>query len=253
MSMTRRWSLLTAVLIVAILAASWFLLVSPKRSEAAELRGKAAQEQAANDALVVQLNQLKAQSLDLPKKKAELAVLATQIPDNPALPTLVRSLTAAGKKVGVSVIAMKPGTPAAAAVAVPTTPVAAPATNPDGTPATNPDGTPATGTATDGSATTTTPPAAVAPTAAPLYVVPLSLTVNGSYFEVEQFIGQLENLKRKFLLTGFVLTPVTSSGTTTEAAPGSLNLELSGQVFLSPNVAPAAATSVVAPSTAQAQ
>jgi type IV pilus assembly protein PilO len=239
MSMTRRWSLLTAVLIVAILAASWFLLVAPKRSDAAELRGKAVQEQAANDALVVQLNQLKAQSLDLPKKKAELAVLGTQIPNNPALPTLVRSLTAAGKKVGVSVLAMKPGTPAAAAVAAPTAPVAPPPATTDGT-------------ATDGAATTTTP-AAVAPTAAPLYVVPLSLTVNGSYFEVEQFIGQLENLKRKFLLTGFVLTPVTSSGTTTEAAPGSLNLELSGQVFLSPNVAPAAATSVVAPSTAQAQ
>ncbi len=38
MSMTRRWSLLTAVLIVGILAASWFVLVSPKRSDAAGLR-----------------------------------------------------------------------------------------------------------------------------------------------------------------------------------------------------------------------
>ena len=44
MSMTRRWSLLTAVVIVGILAAGWFLLVSPKRSDAADLRDKAGKQ-----------------------------------------------------------------------------------------------------------------------------------------------------------------------------------------------------------------
>ena len=75
MSMTRRWSLLTAVLIVGILAASWFLLVSPKRSDAAGLRNDAAKQKVSNDALVQSLNELKAQSLDLPKAKAELAMV----------------------------------------------------------------------------------------------------------------------------------------------------------------------------------
>ena len=32
MSVTRKWSLMAAVLVVAIVAAGWFLLVSPKRS-----------------------------------------------------------------------------------------------------------------------------------------------------------------------------------------------------------------------------
>ena len=96
--MTRRWSLLTAVLIVGILAASWFLLVSPKRSEAAELRVQATEQQASNDALVQQLTVLKAQSLDLPKQKAELAVLGKQIPNNPALPTLIRDLIGRGQE-----------------------------------------------------------------------------------------------------------------------------------------------------------
>jgi type IV pilus assembly protein PilO len=229
--MTKRWSLLTAVLIVAILAASWFLLVSPKRSEAAEIRGKATEQQANNDALVLKLNELKAQSLELPKQKAQLAVMRKQIPNNPALPTLIRSLTAAGQKVGVQLVSMKPGTPTLSTVAV-TAPVA-----PAATASTGKTGTPA-----------ATPPA---PTAAPLYVVPLSLEVTGSYFEVEQFINKLEGMQRTFLLQGFSLRPSTATAGASTAA-GDLSLSLTGGVFLSPSV-DTTSTTAVAPSAAQAQ
>ena len=239
MSMTRRWSLLTAVLIVGILAASWFLLVSPKRSEASELRGKATEQQASNDALVQKLNELKAQSLDLPKQKAQLAVIGKQIPDNPALPTLIRNLTAAGKKVGVQLVSMKPGTPTAAVVAAPVAVAAVPATTTSGTDTTTSDGTAAAGTT----------PAAAAPVAAPLYVVPLALEITGSYFEVEQFINKLEGMQRKFLLTGFTLKPSTTATATSSA--DQLALTLTGQVFLSPNVA--SSTPAAAPVAAQAQ
>jgi Tfp pilus assembly protein PilO len=244
MSMTRRWSLLTAVLIVGILAASWFLLVSPKRSSASEIRGKATAQQASNDALVQQLNELKAQSLDLPKQKAQLAVMRKQIPDNPALPTLVRDLTAAGKRVGVQVLSIKPGTPTAATVAVAPAPVAATDTTAaDGTT----DGTPA----TTGTPTT---PTVVAPAAAPLYVLPLGLTITGSYFEVEQFINKLEGMQRTFLLTAFDLKPLGSSTTTAgSTATDGLTLNVTGQVFLSPNVASVTSTSVAAPAAAPAQ
>jgi Tfp pilus assembly protein PilO len=230
MSNTRRWSLLTAVLIVGILAASWFVLVAPKRSDAASLRVDAAKQQADNQALVQQLNELKAQSLDLPKEKAKLAVLGMQIPNNPALPTLIRDLTAAGKRVGVAVNSMKPGVPAAAAVTAPVAPVA---------------------TTTTKTGSTGTPTTAVAPPAATLYVVPLSLEITGSYFEVEQFINKLEGMQRKFLLTGFSLkldAGATTAAGTTNATSGDLSLSLTGQVFLSPNVAAAATTTPVAAS-----
>jgi Tfp pilus assembly protein PilO len=240
MSMTRRWSLLTAVLIVGILAASWFLLVSPKRSEASDLRGKATAQQASNDALVQQLNELKAQSLDLPKQKAQLAVMRKQIPDNPALPTMIRDLTAAAKKVGVQLVSMKPGTPVVAAA-----PVLAPV------PVTATDTTSTAGT-TSSAASGTTPLATKSVAAAPLYVLPLSLDITGSYFEVEQFINKLEGMQRNFLVTGFSLTPF-SATSTTGAGASELSLALSGQVFLSPIVASATSTSVAAPVTAQAQ
>jgi Tfp pilus assembly protein PilO len=246
MSMTRRWSLLTAVLIVGILAASWFLLVSPKRSDASAISAKATKQQASNDALVQQLNQLKAQSLDLPKQKANLAVMRKQIPDNPALPTLIRDLTAAGKKVGVQIVSMKPGPPVAAAITVPV--ATAPAASTTDT------------AATDTTSTTATPatPTAVAPTVAPLYLVPLSLEITGSYFEVEQFINKLEGIQRTFLITGFTLKPgsgaatTATATTTTTGTTDGLTLSLAGQVFLAPNVASATSTPAAAPVAAQA-
>jgi Tfp pilus assembly protein PilO len=243
MSMTRRWSLLTSVLIVGILAASWFLLVAPKRSEASDLRSKATEQQASNDALVQQLNVLKAQSLDLPKQKAELAVLGMQIPDNPALPTLIRGLTAAGKQVGVEVSSMKPGVPVPVAVAVP---VAAPVA-----PATGTDASAAEDKTAKADATTPTAPVVAAPVAAPLYAVPLSLEIAGSYFEVEQFLNKLEGMQRKFLLTGFILKPGAPTGTTGSTATtssGELLLSLNGEVFLAPHVAAATPTTPVAAS-----
>jgi Tfp pilus assembly protein PilO len=243
MSMTRRWSLLTAALIVVIFAASWFLLVSPKRSEASDLSKRATTQQQSNDALVQKLNELKAQSLDLPKQKAQLAVLGQEIPDNPALPAMIRDLTAAGRKVGVQVLSMKPGTPTPVVVAVPV-PVASPATT-AGTDTNSADGT----TPADA---TPTPTAAAAPAAPTLYIVPLSLEVTGSYFEVEQFINKLEGMQRKFLMTGFDLKPGNgSTATTTTTTTDGLDLNLTGQVFLSPNVAPS--TSAAAPVAVVAQ
>jgi Tfp pilus assembly protein PilO len=239
MSMTRRWSLLTAVLIVGILAASWFLLVAPKRSDAAGLHAKATKQQAANDMLVQQLNQLKAQKVELPRQKAELAVMRKQIPDNPALPTLIRDLTAAGKKVGVRLQSMKPSTPVAAVVAAPV-PVA-----PTGT---------STTTGTKSTAATSTTLADAAPSTSPLYLLPLQMEITGSYFELEQFINKLEGMQRTFLLSGFDLKPgggaVSATGTAS-ATSDELTLNLTGQVFLSPNVA--TSTSAAAPVAAPAQ
>jgi Tfp pilus assembly protein PilO len=237
MSMTGKWSMLTAALIVGILAASWFLLVSPKRGEASDLRTQAAAQDASNQALQQQLSLLKAQSLDLPKQKAKLAEFRTRIPDNPALPSLIRELTAAGTKVGVVILSMSPGSPEASVSAVAPVPVAA-----------APAATATDSTTSDSTAAGTTAAPAPAPVAAPstLYQVPLQLTVSGSYFELEQFVNKLEGLRRSFLVTGFTLAPSPggSANATGGTNPGDLNLSLNGQVYLAPEVAPAAAAPV---------
>ena len=261
MSVTRKWSALAVVLVLAILAAGWFLLVSPKRSEAADLNTQVESQESKNAQLVSELEQLKAQQAELPAQRAELATMRKQIPDNPALPSLIRSLTESGRKVGVSINTMSPSLPVA--VVDPAAAVAAPVTTTESSSETSDssstgssessDSTESSGSA-DSTAASTTSTVAAPPAAPTLFQVPLTLEVSGSYFELEQFINKLEGLKRSFLVTGFSLAPATdsssSTGTTDDSgpAPDDLTLSLQGRVFLSPPVsATATPTTPVAP------
>jgi type IV pilus assembly protein PilO len=231
MTDTRKWSALAAVLVVAIFAASWFLLISPKRGDAAELRGKAAAKSEENARLAEQITMLQEQQKDLPTQQAKLAAMRTQIPTNPALPSLIRDLTAAGKKAGVSIDSMAPSLPIAV-VEAPSTTVVAPTTTGDGS-------------ASTGSTAPKAPPThAAAPTSA-LFQVPLTLTVTGSYFELEQFVGKLETVRRAYLVTGFKLGPPQDAN----AKAGDLTIVIDGRVFLSQPAAATPTTPVVAPAT----
>jgi type IV pilus assembly protein PilO len=232
MNDTRKWSLVAVVAVLGILAAGWFLLVAPKRTEAADLKTKAAAQEESNSGLEAQLSQLKAQQADLPKQQARLAVIRRHLPDNPALPQLIRSLTTAARQAGVTLDSLSPATPAPVVVTVP---LAAPA--------------PASTTSTDSSSTdssgTAPAPVAAAPPAPSLYQIPLTLNVTGSYFEMEQFVGKLEGLKRSLLVTGFTITPGNTAGATT----GDLSVALQGRVFIAPPAAAAATTTPVAAAT----
>jgi Tfp pilus assembly protein PilO len=215
MTDTRKWSAAAVVLIAAVFAAGWFLLVSPKRSDAADLKTQTATQDSANVTLQSKLEELKAQQADLPRQRARLAEISTKVPDNPALPSLIRDLTAASRKVGVSLDTLAPAAPVAVSATAPGVVAAAP----------------------------------VAPAAATnvaLFQVPLTLNVTGSYFELEQFVNKLEGLKRSFLVTGFSISDATSD----KAALDDLTIALTGRVFLSQDTTPAAVTPV-APATAE--
>ena len=222
MTATRKWSALAVLLVAAVFAASWFLLIAPKRSDAAAFRSQAVEQDAANERLVQQLEVLKAQAADLPKQEAFLAQIRRQLPDNPALPALIRNLTTAANKSGVDLTSLAPALPVAVVAPVVAVPTAA--------------------------ATTTAPPAgdagtapgpvvATAPAAPVLYAVPITVKTTGSYFETEQFINKLEGLKRSFLVSGFTLTTSQATGSDGSALTGALDLQIQGRVFLSPAAA----------------
>jgi type IV pilus assembly protein PilO len=244
MTATRKWSALAVLLVAAIFVASWFLLIAPKRSEASGLRAQKAEQDATNQRLIEQLEVLKAQAQDLPKQEAFLAQIRRQVPNNPALPALIRDLTAGAKKSGVDIISLAPALPIAVVAPVATT-VAVPTTA--GTAAPSPTTTPAAG--------AVTVPSAAAPV---LYQVPITVKTSGSYFETEQFLNKIEGLKRSFLVTGFTLKYAQSTSENPTAGP--LEMEIKGRVFLSPAAAVAAgatvpvpgATTTPAPSTAPA-
>ena len=239
MTVSRKWSLLATILVAAILAAGWFLLVAPKRTEAADLQKQTSRQDSVNASLEQQVQILMAQQAELPQQRAKLAVLRKQIPDNPALPTLIRNLTASGRKTGATIESLAPSLPVALAVAQPVAPVAASA--------------PAAGETTSGesssttetsAASTTTPVPAAVPVAPTVFQVPLKVSVTGSYFELEQFVNRLEGLKRSFQVTGFTVEPEPES-----EVSGGLRLTLDGRVFLSP---PASTTTPISTPVASA-
>lgn len=213
MTATRKWSLLAAVLVMAILAAGWFLLISPKRSDAAAFRDETTSQDEQNDRLEQQIAMLQALQKDLPAQRAKLEVFRDNIPDNPALPTLIRSLTAAGRKTGVSVDSLMPAPP----VALTGSTLAAAPTAPSSD-------------TTAGAAET--PPAA-APAAPALFQVPVTVALTGTYFELEQYVNKLEKFKRSFQVVGFTLAEATIE----DAAAAEIGLTLQGRVFLAPDVA----------------
>src|SRR5919107_1682724 len=100
MEKLKQYVVLTVLGCLVVLAAGWFLLVSPKKSDAAALRTQTEQVSVDNAALSTKLQVLKAQAKALPKQQAKLAAVAAKIPDNPALPTLIRDLTAAADDAG---------------------------------------------------------------------------------------------------------------------------------------------------------
>jgi type IV pilus assembly protein PilO len=231
MDKMKQWVALTVVGVIAVLAAGWFLLVSPKRSEAADVRVKVAAEQSKDSQLQTQLAMLKTLAKNLPQQQAKLAAVAAKIPDNPALPALIRGLSAAADSAGVELTSLAPGTPAPVA---PATPAASAPTVP-GKPAA-----PAAGSAA----------AAGTAVAGTLQAIPLTVNVVGSYFQVEQFFDQVESLTRAFKVTGFTLgqgtNPVKPVGLSAPANDGRvLQAAITANVYMALGrltTAPAATT-----------
>jgi Tfp pilus assembly protein PilO len=238
----RKWSAGAAVLVLAILAAGWFLLVAPKHQATADLKTKSTSQEQANAQLQQQIQVLQAQQQDLPQQQAKLATLSTQIPGNPALPSLIRDLTAAADKVGLTIDSMAPAPPVAVVA-----PLAAVAPVP-------PPETTDTSGGTDSTANTTTTPVTPPVATSTLFQVPLTLSVTGSYFEVEQFLNKLEDLKRSMLISGLTMTPGGGVSTSTsaggaDASPSDLKVVLTGRVFLTQASAPTTTTPVASTAT----
>jgi Tfp pilus assembly protein PilO len=227
----KQWVALTAVGVLAVLAAGWFLVVSPKRSTAADLRTQAVSQEQTNVGLRTQLATLKSQAKELPKKQAELAAVAAKVPDNPALPSLIRALSKAADDAGVELVSLSPSAPVAAVAgaAGPAQPVASAKTS---------------------GAAATQPSAAAAGT---LQQISLSINVVGSYFQVEQFFDRIENLSRAMKVSGFTLAPgrnpmkkVDPSAALAGSTGSDLNTQLTALVYMSANRTPVPTVPVAA-------
>jgi Tfp pilus assembly protein PilO len=223
MDKLKQYVVFTLLGCLVVLAAGWFLLVSPKRSTASDLRGQASAVTSKNAQLTTGLQVLKAQARDLPKQQAKLAAVAAKIPDNPALPAMIRALTSAAAGADVELVSVTPGAPTLSTAAAPAAAVA-----PAGAAA--------------------RPAAATATTAGQLADIPLVLTVVGPYYQVQQFVEKIEKLPRSMRLTTVALAPGLNPlkpNPDANVDDGKLlTATLTGQVFMAVNRPPATAVTV---------
>lgn len=272
-SKTVKWVVGTAVLILLILVAAWFLMVTPKLTEASDTRAENDAALAQQDQLRTQLTTLQDQFEKIDEYRAQLDVLHTQIPAEARLAEYTRQLQDAATLTGVTIVALEPMVPEAFGAVADTT---SGGTEPAGTTTTD-------GTTTDGSTTGTatgdaavgeandtaatadsatdattdaTADPAAAPTATSGAVLPpelagmaavrLSITVVGPYPSVMAFLESVQTvIPRLLLVTGF--TGVSQDVADTMSGRPATNagdLELNLQGFMYYIVPDAAATPV---------
>jgi Tfp pilus assembly protein PilO len=219
---TRQWTILTAVGTLAIIAAGWFLVASPQHKHAKDLRAQATNMDASNAQLQSQVQVRRNEQSGVAVEQRKLDKIAQQIPDNPALPTLIRQLSAAAQAAGVDLVSLSPSAPAAA---------------------------------TGGAAAAPTSATASAGT---LLQIPVSLQVTGSYFNVEAFFNAVEKMTRVMKVPSWTMAPFSgpagtdastsgSSGASTQSLPGSVTTTISGLLYEMPVVAVAPAVTPTAP------
>lgn len=119
----RLWYVVAAVVAFVVLIAGWFLLVSPAKTNAAEITDQTAQVQSNNLMTQQKIVQLQSQSKEVPALEAQVAAVRNKIPTNPALATLVRSLSSQAKNSGVVLVSVTPSSPAQGEGALSTIPV----------------------------------------------------------------------------------------------------------------------------------
>jgi hypothetical protein len=235
----KQWIGLTVAGVLVVGVVGWMFLISPKKSEATDLRTQATAAENKNRELETRVATLKALSKQEPRFRKEREEARASIPDNPALPALIRALTVAAEKADVELISMAPAAPAPFQKATSAAPVAAAPTG-AAKPAVTAGGTPA------------------ASAGAGLQVIVLTLQVGGDFFSTEKFFNQVEQMTRAFKVTGFTIGTVKETvqgGGSAPAGPGRANDSETGEyqrtsitasVYMSPPAASGPTPPVVA-------
>lgn len=197
MSKSSSWIAGIGLLCIAVFAAGWFLLVSPKLADAQANRDQTASTEMRNVILAKRVDTLREQFEDLDRYKAELAALRVQLPEDVQQSELLREYAeiAAASNVVITgygfseAVTVTPPEPAAEP---------APSPSPSASPSPSPSPTEATSVPADPAATTGPP---VIPG---FHAIPLTVTVSGTYADVQAFVGRLQTEAPRLVLVSTV-------------------------------------------------
>lgn len=224
---------------LVIMAATYFLAVSPMLATASDTRAEVASTQQSNELLQLKIKKLAADFAKLPEYKADLAAIRVQIPVGADLSGYLRQIDAIAVAHSVTVTAVGPSPAQAVVPAVPAVAAAA-ATAPTPAPTASASAAPAAGASAA---------AAPAANAAPVgfAAIPFTMTVVGTYDNALAFLSDVQNATpRLYLVTGLTGTSqpkADASGGKPATALGDVELKVDGftYVLTDPSAVPAAA------------
>lgn len=215
------WRLIGIGVALLVVMVGYLVVMSPNRSEANALRESAASQVLANQQLRSRISLLKKQNEEIPDQLAALAEIEDKVPDNAAIPTLIRNITAAATDANVTMMGITPDQPVAMVVVTPATGDAA------ATDSTTDDVT-ATDSSTSGDATGTDSATAATPR---IQRLPLTLTSCGSYAQLRTYLSNLEKLSRAMSINHVTIT---KTGCDTSDQSDALSASVSASVFILP-------------------
>ena len=105
------WVAGAGVLALLMLVASYFLLIAPKRAEAADLATQTESVKAGNATIEQRTELLKAQFATLDTQRGELSQIQSTLPGNAEVPQLLRTLEGYAGTAGITLVSVAPGTP----------------------------------------------------------------------------------------------------------------------------------------------
>ena len=185
---------------LVLIAASWFMLVSPELSSASDVRTQAAGINAQNDVAVGKNAKLAQQDRGFNILQRKLRAALNSLPPDSGLPAFTDEVTGLARATGVSLSGVNVGTISAVAAAAPAAPAGSSPSSSSST------------------ATPTTPTATTAgTTGGGQFSIPVTLNTAGSYRHQTAFLTALQNGPRRALVISSQLTVGASHAATYSA------------------------------------
>jgi Tfp pilus assembly protein PilO len=209
MDKTRLWIIGAAIVMVVIVALGWVVAIQPQLDAASAADNQTTSIEKTNTQSAAALEQLKKDYKNLPALQSKLVTLQKSVPSDQSIPSFVDELYEIAAKNGLTITnwtaadaqAYKPVQPAAGSA-----PTATPSPSASSTPAPVVVPTPAVAGPTAG----VPPVVSSLITPANFAAVPVTVSVNGPYANILEFLHGTQTGQRLFLVTAFSSAPSTS-------------------------------------------
>ncbi|WP_144760646.1 hypothetical protein [Curtobacterium sp. 9128] len=236
MSRNRMMLLIAGVAAVVVVLGGYFLGVQPQLARASVARSDTADTASSNATTRAEIDRLREQAKSLPQMQASLAALRTSVPSVPNTSGLLTELNSTADAAGVTVATVTIGDPQAYSPPAATSPTGSAAAATGGsTPSPSPSAT-SEPTASPTASTPAVPRATTnsAITSQNFSVIPVAVSVNGSFSQALAFVKGMQSDGRLYLIDSISSATENGSASTgsSDSAAATPSWTFSGYVYV---------------------